>query len=256
MIRLARRRRRRGALGRRWATSKKSPALATQAGYDAVRAVVRRSDADAAARALARSTCSSGSTARRATRGGGMTRAGLAQRTHLPPASHARHRRARRAGRTADDQLSRGAAPARRRFAARASAGRWWPLSPCSCRSATGWSGALSAAWSGRSPRTRGARSTTPRSATAYRAALRLPVEGLIWQAVSWPVASAVAILSFALLVGEFDGFRTLAIACGVSHRRRGRAALHLLHAARPRPRPCETTSPLGCRSRSRRGSR
>ncbi len=48
-----------------------------------------------------------------------------------------------------------------------------------------------------------------------YRAALRLPVEGLIWQAVCWPVACVVAILSFGLLLGEFDGFRSLAIACG-----------------------------------------
>jgi methyl-accepting chemotaxis protein len=48
-----------------------------------------------------------------------------------------------------------------------------------------------------------------------YRAALRLPVEGLIWQAVCWPVACAVAIGSFGLLLDEFDGFRSLAIACG-----------------------------------------
>ena len=47
-----------------------------------------------------------------------------------------------------------------------------------------------------------------------YRAALRLPVEGLIWQAVCWPVASAVAILSFGLGLGEFDAFRSVAIVC------------------------------------------
>jgi len=47
-----------------------------------------------------------------------------------------------------------------------------------------------------------------------YRAALRLPVAGLIWQAVCWPVASAVAILSFGLGLGEFDAFRSLAIVC------------------------------------------
>ncbi len=48
-----------------------------------------------------------------------------------------------------------------------------------------------------------------------YRGALRLPVEGLIWQALCWPTACAVAIVSLGLQLGEFDGFRSLAIACG-----------------------------------------
>jgi methyl-accepting chemotaxis protein len=47
-----------------------------------------------------------------------------------------------------------------------------------------------------------------------YRAALRLPVAGLVWQAVCWPVAAAVAIVSFGLRLGEFDPFRSLAILC------------------------------------------
>jgi methyl-accepting chemotaxis protein len=48
-----------------------------------------------------------------------------------------------------------------------------------------------------------------------YRAALRLPVDGLIWQALCWPIASVVAIVSLGLQLGEFDAFRSLAIACG-----------------------------------------
>jgi methyl-accepting chemotaxis protein len=47
-----------------------------------------------------------------------------------------------------------------------------------------------------------------------YRAALRLPVAGLVWQAVCWPVAAVVAIVSFGLRLGEFDAFRSLAILC------------------------------------------
>jgi len=48
-----------------------------------------------------------------------------------------------------------------------------------------------------------------------YHAALRLPLEGLIWQALCWPVASAVAIVVLGLRLGEFDTFRSLAIVCG-----------------------------------------
>ena len=66
-----------------------------------------------------------------------------------------------------------------------------------------------------------------------YRAALRLPVEGLIWQAVCWPVASAVAILSFGLGLGEFDAFRSARDRLRLPHRRRRRAPVRLLHAAR-----------------------
>ncbi len=47
-----------------------------------------------------------------------------------------------------------------------------------------------------------------------YRAAQRLPLEGLIWQALCWPIACVTTIVSLGLQLGEFDGFRSLAIAC------------------------------------------
>ena len=46
-----------------------------------------------------------------------------------------------------------------------------------------------------------------------YRAALRLPVAGLIWHALCWPIASVVVIVSL-VLFDELDAFRTLAVVC------------------------------------------
>jgi hypothetical protein len=47
-----------------------------------------------------------------------------------------------------------------------------------------------------------------------YRAALRLPLEGLVWQMLCWPTASLVVIGSLWLQLGELDPFRSLAVAC------------------------------------------
>ena len=47
-----------------------------------------------------------------------------------------------------------------------------------------------------------------------YRAALRLPLEGLIWQVLCWPIASLVVIASLGLQLGELDPFRSLAVVC------------------------------------------
>ena len=51
---------------------------------------------------------------------------------------------------------------------------------------------------------------------TGHRAALRLPLEGLIWQLVCWPLAGAVAVIALGLGLGEFDAFRSIAIVCAV----------------------------------------
>ena len=47
-----------------------------------------------------------------------------------------------------------------------------------------------------------------------YRAVLRLPLEGVIWHALCWPVASVVMIAGLYLQLGELDPFRSLAVAC------------------------------------------
>ena len=47
-----------------------------------------------------------------------------------------------------------------------------------------------------------------------YRAALRLPLAGLTWHALCWPIASVVVIASLRLQLGELDPFRSLAIVC------------------------------------------
>jgi methyl-accepting chemotaxis protein len=47
-----------------------------------------------------------------------------------------------------------------------------------------------------------------------YQAALRLPLEGLFSLAMTWPIAASIAVGVFAWRLGEFDGFRSLAIFC------------------------------------------
>jgi methyl-accepting chemotaxis protein len=47
-----------------------------------------------------------------------------------------------------------------------------------------------------------------------YRAALRLPREGLLWQVLCWPLAGAIVVLWLGFAEG-FDAFRSLAVACG-----------------------------------------
>jgi methyl-accepting chemotaxis protein len=47
-----------------------------------------------------------------------------------------------------------------------------------------------------------------------YRATLRLPLEGLVSLAFTWPIAAAVAVGVFGWQLGEFDAFRSIAILC------------------------------------------
>jgi methyl-accepting chemotaxis protein len=47
-----------------------------------------------------------------------------------------------------------------------------------------------------------------------YRAALRLPLEGLISLAFTWPIAAVIAVAVFAWRLGELDAFRSIAILC------------------------------------------
>jgi methyl-accepting chemotaxis protein len=48
-----------------------------------------------------------------------------------------------------------------------------------------------------------------------YRAALRLPLGGLLWQMVCWPLAGVIVTGTLRLRLGELDGFRTLVVVCG-----------------------------------------
>jgi methyl-accepting chemotaxis protein len=47
-----------------------------------------------------------------------------------------------------------------------------------------------------------------------YRATLRLPLEGLVSLALTWPIAAVIAVGVFAWRLGELDGFRSIAILC------------------------------------------